>query len=260
MFGSIPKTLWGKAIEPDSRNRIPLTTRILIVDGPEGRAIIDCGNGEKWAEKQRDIFSIKPIHSKPVHELVGTVNAVILTHLHFDHAGGVTFLNDEGQLKLSFPGATHFVQRRNWEQANHPGTREKASYLEDTVLPLANAKLTLLEDGSEILPGVTGHISNGHTTGLQWILIRDREETIAYPSDLIPTAHHVPIPWVMGYDLWAERTMEEKGKFLSQASNEEWLIIFEHDQQTVGGRIKRSGDSKYTFEREDLSGLAFDPA
>jgi len=259
MFGAVPRVLWERLIKPDAAHRIPLCSRILILRGPEGMAIVDCGNGDKWSEKQRAIFDIQPCTPAPIRTLIPALSTVILTHLHFDHAGGVSFNNEHGEVALSFPSATHFLQTANWEHANSPGPRERSSYLADIVGPLANAQLTLVEDGAEMLPGVTGHRSDGHTRGLQWILIRDTHETIAYPSDLIPTAHHISIPYVMGYDLWPERTMEEKSAFLRRASAENWLVIFEHDRETVGGRVRAEGGEKFTFTPEDLSDLRFSP-
>ncbi len=255
MFGSVPKTLWEKKIPADAENRIPLTTRVLLIEGPEGKLLVDCGCGTDWSEKLRAIFKIAPLHNRGVKELFPDVNVVVLTHLHFDHGAGVTYRAADGTHLLSFPGARHIVQKSNWERANHPGVRERASYLEGTVTGLQSATLELVEDGFSLWPGISLHRSDGHTKGLQWVLLRDQKEIIAYPSDLIPTAYHVSTPFVMGYDLWPEKTMEEKELFLESASRENWLIIFEHDAETIGGRVKRGSDSRYLFVREDLSDL-----
>jgi glyoxylase-like metal-dependent hydrolase (beta-lactamase superfamily II) len=257
MFGSVPKTLWSKVITPDERNRIPLCTRVLIIDGPDGRILVDCGNGDKWSDKERDIFDILPLSTTALRELIPNISHVVLTHLHFDHAAGATYKDAKGDLKLSFPGAVHYLQRENLERAMKPGIRERGSYLADTVEPIKKSNLKLLEDNQEIFPGISVHRSDGHTAGLQWILLRDQDGIVAYPSDLIPTANHVPIAWLMGYDLRAETTIEEKTKFLEQAESENWLIIFEHDRDTACGRVKRGEGGKYIFTREDDKQLSF---
>jgi len=255
MFGSVPKTLWSRAITPDDKNRIPLCTRVMVIDGPAGRILIDCGNGDKWGDKEINIYDIAALSVDPVREQIKDVSALILTHLHFDHAGGVTYRDPE--LKLSYPNATHYLQRDNFERATHPGIRERGSYLPENVQPLQGAKLVLLDGEREIFPGIFLKRSEGHTAGLQWVLIRDSLETVAYPTDLIPTAHHVPIPWLMGYDLRAETTIQEKSDFLRQASDENWLIIFEHDRDTTCGRVTADGQGKYSFVREQADDLAF---
>jgi len=255
MFGSIPKAIWNKLIPSDEKNRIPMVTRVLFIEGPNNKILVDCGNGDKWSDKQRDIFEILPQIKKPVRELFGEIDTLILTHLHFDHAAGSVYQDATGVLRLSFPNATHILQSSNWERANAPGVRERASYLTDTVKELSAAKLELVEDGHQPFPGISLHRVDGHTRGLQWILIEDELETVAYPSDLIPTAHHINLPFVMGYDLCAETTMHEKEQFLLKASQNNWLVIFEHDYQTIGGRVRKEQDSKFIFVPEELGDL-----
>lgn len=255
MFGSVPKTLWGKAIGADEKNRIPLCARVLVIESSAGTILADCGNGEKWSDKERDIFAIHSLTGKPIRELVPDVSHLILTHLHFDHAAGLSYRDSAGELRLSYPNAVHYLNRENLERAKAPGARERGSYLQDTVTPLLQANLKLTADGEEILPGITVYQSNGHTRGLQWLLIEDGGDKIAFPSDLIPTSHHVSIPWVMGYDLHAEKTMEEKEKFLARAVEENWLVIFQHDREVESGRISRDERGRFIVSSvgQDLS-------
>ena len=255
MFGAVPKAIWAKQIPPDDKNRIPLVTRVLLIHGPTSKILVDCGNGEKWSEKQREIFAFSSKTKEPVRSIFKQIDTLILTHLHFDHAAGSVYLEGDGNLKLSFPNAKHILQAANWNIANSPGVRERASYLPDTVSELSKANLELVENGHTPFPRISLHRVDGHTQGLQWVLIEDELETVAYPSDLIPTAHHVSIPFVMGYDLCAETTMREKNEFLTRASENNWLIIFEHDWQTVCGRVKREKDSKFVFVPEKLADL-----
>jgi len=256
MFGSIPKVLWEKQIQSDAKNRIPLVTRVLYLQSADHKILVDCGNGQKWNSKQNAIFNFAPNYSQGVQELFPNLDKLILTHLHFDHAAGSVYLDHDIPM-LSFPNTEHYLQKANWERANSPGVREKASYLRDTIDKLTDADLRLVEDNFSPAPGITLHRSEGHTQGLQWILLRDERDIVAYPSDLIPTAHHISIPFVMGYDLWPEKTMVEKELFLNQACEENWLIIFEHDSETIGGRVARSSDSRFVFTAEDLSDLRY---
>lgn len=254
MFGSVPKAIWERKISSDEKNRIPMVTRVLYIEDSNHKILVDCGNGNKWDEKQRDIFSIVPKSVLPVGKVFNEIDSLILTHLHFDHAAGSVYL-ENGITKLSFPNAKHILQRSNWERALNPGVREKASYLPDAIHELSNAKMVLLDGESKPFPKISLHRVDGHTQGLQWVLIEDELETIAYPSDLIPTSHHISIPFVMGYDLCAETTMREKNDFLTQAAKNNWLIIFEHDWETVGGRVRKEGESKFTFLPEELGDL-----
>jgi glyoxylase-like metal-dependent hydrolase (beta-lactamase superfamily II) len=255
MFGSVPKVIWEKHVAPDENNRIPLLTRVLVIEGPDGRTLVDCGNGEKWNEKSKEIFKISPLSTLPVRDRIKDIRQLVLTHLHFDHAGGSVYLDNTGNPQLSFPNAKHILQSANWSRANSPGVREKASYLQDTVKKLEDSDLLLVEDGHKLNDCISLHRADGHTQGLQWVLIEDEKETVAYPSDLVPTSHHISIPFVMGYDLCAETTMNEKEKFLSLASQNNWLIIFEHDRDVAGGRVRQGDDHKFIFTKEELSDL-----
>ena len=254
MFGSVPKTLWQRRIQADELNRIQLATRVLLLKG-HGRSIaIDLGCGTKFKEKERQIYAIEPISTAPLSEQLqaarpdlGPLTDIILTHLHFDHAGGVAVATPDGPPSLTFPHARIHVQRANYEVAQMPGLRERASYLPENIAPLAAANLRLLSDGEEILPNIRGHIVNGHTRGMQWIQIGTGANSIVYVADLIPTAHHIPVPYVMGYDLCAETSMNEKQSFLARASDENWRLVFEHDAETPAATVKRDDRSNYAL-------------
>ena len=247
MFGSIPKTLWERAIPADERNRIPMACRLLIVRGDHRTFLVDVGCGDKWSEKEREIFAISSVLDGSLADAVGEVTDIVITHLHFDHAGGISKRNSE-DLQLVFPDAKVYCSKKNFEHAKNPGIRERASYLKDNISVLESADLVLTDDGQEIAPGISLHQANGHTHGLQWVKISDGRKTLAFPSDLMPTAHHVPLPWVMGYDLCAETSMAEKGAFLKQAADEDWILVFEHDRETCAGTVGIDDRGRYQLK------------
>ena len=244
MFGSVPKNLWNKKIPADAENCIPMVTRSLLIETENRKMLVDAGMGEKWSDKERLIYAIKntPVDQLPFRSF--DITDVLLTHLHFDHAGGISYF-DNGTLKLTYPQAIHYLQEENLRNASVPGLRERASYLLDNVSILDQARLTLVKGHASITDSIQPRVMHGHTRGLQAFIINTGQGIVAYPSDLIPTAQHVSLPWVMGYDMSAVTVLEEKADFLSQAVKENWLLIFEHDATTAAAYIKR--DEKGNF-------------
>lgn len=236
MFGAVPKTLWSKKIAADERNRITLATRSLIIEANERVFLVDCGNGDKWSEKQKEIYAFRNTPLSDWHPLLSKVTDIIFTHLHFDHAAGLSY-RDGKELKLRFPKARVHLQRANWENALNPNVREKASYLPDHVNILETAELNLLDGDSEIIEGLRVHRSDGHTRGLQWIEIERNGSSLVYPSDLIPTSHHIHLPYHMGFDMCAERVLKEKEAFIKRAVEKGSLVVFEHDAGRESGRL-----------------------
>ena len=245
MFGVVPQTLWKRENPPDEKNRIfmALNTLLLVT---EGQAIlIDTGIGEKFSEKFSEIYAID--HSE--HSLLKSLLAhnvqpeditdVILTHLHFDHVGGATYYDTEGKLRLRFPNATHYVQKRQLEWAQKGFEKDRASYLRENIEPLVQSdNLKILDGNQELFDGVEILLSDGHTLAQQTVLISGNDKKLWYAADLIPTTAHVPIPWVMAYDLAPVKTIEEKKKFLKRAVDEHWLVFFEHDPRTCCATIE----------------------
>jgi len=232
MFGSVPKVLWHKLLPADESNRIQLACNLLVLDGGGRRVLVDVGMGRKWSEKEVGIYAVEYLDSRALHEAVPGVTDLVLTHLHFDHAGGISFRDAAGVVQAAFPQAMIYLSKANLEHARHPNLRERASYLAENLEPAIAGKLTLTEDGAEILPQIKTMQSNGHTHGLQILLIGEGKGAIAYPSDLIPTSRHLAVPYVMSYDLCAETSMREKDLFLKRAVAEEWRVVFEHDADT----------------------------
>jgi glyoxylase-like metal-dependent hydrolase (beta-lactamase superfamily II) len=247
MFGVVPKTLWEKAITPDEQNRIRMAARALLLVGGGRTILIDDGNGSKFNEKLVSIYKIDSrrhdlISSLGEHNIsTSDITDVILTHLHFDHAGGSTFRDSNGVVKPTFPHAKYYVQREHWEAAQKPTERDKASFFPDDYMPLyEHGLLNFTEGEGEILPGITCRFCNGHTSALQAPLIADGKTSLLYVADLMPTIAHVQLPWIMAYDLRPLVTLEEKRRILNQAVDENWILFFEHDASVQTCRLQRT--------------------
>jgi glyoxylase-like metal-dependent hydrolase (beta-lactamase superfamily II) len=253
MFGSVPKNIWAQRIAPDDENCIPLATRVLVIKSGARSILVDAGLGEKWTAKQRQIFAIRNTPAAELPFTPDTVTDVILTHLHFDHAGGISrFAADVKTAELVYPKATVWLQRANYETACKPNMRERASYLPENVFVLEKANLKLLDGDSEIIPGLWLHRIDGHTLGQQWVEVRDGPRSMMYPSDLVPTSHHVPIPFNMGYDICTATLLQEKEKFLASAVKQNALVIFEHDRTVVSARVEK-GPNHYSAKDPSTS-------
>jgi len=246
MFGVVPRTMWAAALPPDELNRIPMAMRILLVRGQGRTIVVDVGAGGGHSEKNRQIYDFH--EEAPLAEVIrsagvepASVTDVLLTHLHFDHGAGVVEPEGAGW-RLVFPHARHHVQRSQWGHAFHPTPRDRASYYEDRLRTLETAGVLDLHDGPWTLaPGFELLVFNGHTPGQQLPLIRGGGQALFYCGDLIPTHHHVPVPYVMSYDLFPVTAMEEKAALLARAETEGWLLCFEHDAHRETCRVRKDG-------------------
>jgi glyoxylase-like metal-dependent hydrolase (beta-lactamase superfamily II) len=247
MFGVVPKTIWSKRMASDADNCISLATRSLLIRNGQRTFLVDTGMGEKWNEKQRSIYAIRNTAVAELGFEPSEVSDIILTHLHFDHCGGLTrWANGkDGEVELCYPEARVWVQKANLETATHPNIREQASYVKDNVEILQRCKVEIVDGTTEICPGLFVHRSDGHTMGLQWIEVRDGNQVIAFPSDLIPTAQHLPLPFHMGYDMSAEKILAERSDFLTKAVEEGWIVVFLHDMNISAARLGRDQKGHY---------------
>lgn len=246
MFGVVPKPLWEKTNPPDEKNRVTLAARALLLRGDGRTVLIDTGNGGKLNEKLRSIYRIEPDGSDLLSSLArfgiapGDVTDVILTHLHFDHAGGATHLVD-GEAVPTFPRARYYVQEEHWRAAQVPTERDRASFFPDDFIPLKKRGVLEFTAGeAEIIPGVSVRLVHGHTAALQCPLIRDGRTTLFYCADLVPTTSHILLPWIMAYDLRPLVTLEEKRRILAQAAAEDWTLFFEHDPNLAAAHLQRT--------------------
>jgi glyoxylase-like metal-dependent hydrolase (beta-lactamase superfamily II) len=252
MFGVVPKPLWERRIPADERNRIQLGMRCLLIEHPSGLILIDSGAGNKENAKFHDIYGVENAGANGRTALedglaqVGVspqqIAFLISTHLHFDHAGGNTFIDEAGVVRPTFPRARYFVQRGEYEFATHPNERTAASYFDRNYVPtLESGQLELLEGESEIVDGIGVIVTPGHVPYHQSIVIRSGGETAIFLGDLVPTHAHLPLPWIMGYDVEPLVTLESKRGLLKRVEQEHWTVIFEHDAVVPWGRVQFDG-------------------
>lgn len=238
MFGVIPKPMWEKKIAPDAQNRIPMTMRCMLIKSEATNRVylIDNGAGDKFNEKMRGIYDF----SYPKGTLLESLRAqgtgpeditdLIFTHLHFDHCGGSTRLNEEGEAELVFPNASFWVGAQHWASACRPNVRERASFHPENLEPLRRSKrMKFTQPGHEFEPGLRVEMVNGHTTGQQLPIIEADGFRLVFAGDLVPTAAHVPLPWVMGYDMRPVETLEEKERLLASWFEQGCYLFLEHD-------------------------------
>jgi len=260
MFGVVPKNLWQKTNPADSLNRIDMCTRALLLDNGKRKILIDTGVGYKLSEKVNKIYDIdfsdytleKSLERLKVKK--DDITDVILTHLHFDHAGGSTYYDAENRLRINFPNATYHVQRKQYEWALNPTERDRASFFPENYKPLEDNKVLKLIDGEiQFDELITLLPVNGHTSSMQLVKISDGSNTMLYTADLIPTAGHVPAPYIMGYDLFPLTTLEEKHKYLKDISRNKWSVFLEHDPHNECAKIEFSQKGYFISDRFKLS-------
>ncbi len=240
MFGVVPKTLWNQKIEADENNRIPMAMRsLLIKSNATGKVyLVDNGCGEKFDEKMAKIYGIDYSQNNLISSLnktgynPGDITDIIFTHLHFDHCGGTTVYDENGELEEVFPSAAYHVNERHWQAANKPNKREKASFFPENLNPIQESgRLHLVQDNFRFEEGLHTIPMDGHTMGQQLPVITDDNITIVFAADLIPTYAHVPLPWIMGYDMAPLQTLKEKELFLEMAAGNNWYLFMEHDAE-----------------------------
>ena len=257
MFGVVPKPLWERRIPADTRNRIPLALRCLLVEAPNALVLVDTGVGNKFDDKFRDIYGVSnagdPTRLEDGIRHAGfepeDVDIVVSTHLHFDHAGGNTVVGEDGVVRPSFPGARYVVQRGELDFAGSQNERIRASYLMENISAVTEAGLwDLVEGEAEVTEGVRVVPTPGHTPFHQSVLVESDGETACYLADVCPTSAHLPLPWIMGYDLEPLVTLESKRSLWTRARAENWLLVFEHDPRVPWGRFDLDADRPRLLE------------
>ena len=248
MFGVVPRILWARVCPPDEQNRIRMNLNCVFIEASGERILIETGIGDKWSEKQTGMYAIGRQRSfgDSLRAITGVgpeaITIVINTHLHFDHAGGNTRLDKQGQLVPSFPNARYFVSRAELEHAEAPTERDRASYLAENWRPLRESgQLELKAADYEVVPGLRMETHAGHNRSMQCWRLERGGQTIFGFADLVPMRAHVQFAWIMGYDLFPVETLEAKKKLLPQAAREGWGCLFYHDPDVPLCRIADEG-------------------
>lgn len=253
MFGVVPRTLWERRVTPDALNRVPLNANCLFVETPDQKILIDTGLGDKWnateitrygIERERTLGeSLRAIAGCTADEITMVVNS----HLHFDHAGGNTSRSDAGALTATFPNARYLASRNEYDHACAPSERDRASYVAENWEPLvASGQLELRAETYEIAPGLTMETVPGHSRSMQCLRLERDGQTLFSFSDVLPTRHHLPLAWVMGYDLYPAETVDSKRRLLAEAERGNWICHLYHDPELALARV-RIEDGKYQF-------------
>jgi glyoxylase-like metal-dependent hydrolase (beta-lactamase superfamily II) len=252
MFGVVPKVLWSRTNPADENNRISMAMRALYAEGNGHRLVIDSGAGTNFGAKMLNNYVIRAEGLRASLQRAGidadAVTDAVATHLHFDHAGGFTYRSETGEIRLSLPRAVHHIQRSQWEAALRPSEKDRASFFPEYLVPIERAGLLALADGAvEIYPGVTLIPTDGHTHGHQVVLISTPAGNLLYCGDLIPLASHVNLPYIMAYDHFPLKTLEEKRHILGRAADEGWILFFEHDPAIVAAKVQRTDSEAFAI-------------
>jgi glyoxylase-like metal-dependent hydrolase (beta-lactamase superfamily II) len=246
LFGIVPRPLWERQAAPDARNRVRLASRCLVAVDADARRVVlvDCGLGDKWDARQADRLAIDRSSGGLDGGLArlglsrADVTDVLLTHLHFDHAGGITRRGPGGRLELAFPRATHLLQRRAWQHAHAPTERDAGSFApEDFELLAHSNQLHLVEGEAQLFPDVDLIVSEGHTPGLQLPRFLGDGTHLTWCSDVIPTHAHLRPSWAMAYDLLPVTTLEEKKVLMAEALEDGGILAFDHDAEMAACRL-----------------------
>jgi glyoxylase-like metal-dependent hydrolase (beta-lactamase superfamily II) len=250
MFGVVPKVIWERCCPADDHNRIALSLTCLLIRAHGKHVLVDTGLGGKIDAKFQAMFAVDrtpTLYDSLKDYGLGPddIQLVINTHLHFDHAGGNT-VGGNGELQPAFPRAQYVIQRGEYQDAVKPSERTRASYRPENISPPAMAKRwEFVEGETELLPGVSVILTTGHTKHHQSIKIESEGKVALFLGDVIPTVSHLPLPYIMGYDLYPIQTLETKRWLLQRAHEEGWLLVFEHDPQVQMGYVKKDIEGKY---------------
>ena len=263
MFGVVPKSIWNKLNPADENNMCSWAMRCLLIEDAERLILIDTGIGDKQSEK---FFSYYYLHGE--HSLLGSirdagyspdqVTDVFFTHLHFDHCGGaVKYRNtDNTEFEMVFKNARHWSNADQWNWAIHPNEREKASFLKENIIPVQESgQLQYIGQRNPLSSWFDIIYVDGHTEKQMLPKIKYKDKTIVFVADLLPSAAHIPIPYVMGYDTRPLLTLREKKRFLEKALEKEYILFFEHDPEIECATLQATEKGirlKDTFSLKDI--------
>lgn len=262
MFGVVPKSIWGKTNPSDSQNLIPMSTRCLLIEDGERLILVDTGLGSKQTEKFFSHYALfgnfsldSSLAAQGFHR--DEITDVFLTHLHFDHCGGsIQWNRDRTGYEPAFKNANFWSNQQHWDWAVHPNSREKASFLKENILPIQESgQLNFVSENPFQQLGFDVIIMDGHTEKQMLPKISYQGKTIVFMADLLPTTGHIPLPYIMGYDVRPLQTLKEKKDFLNEAADNEYFLFLEHDAYSEICTVKHTEKGvrlKATYQFKDL--------
>lgn len=264
MFGIVPKTMWNRLVPADENNKCTWAMRCLLVELDERRILIDTGIGDKQDDRFKKIFEphgpvtlLESLAAKGFQ--AADITDVFLTHLHFDHVGGAVTRQDSGALLPTFPNAAYWTNQKHLDWALNPNPREQASFLTENIVPLIEAGvIRLIEESAEDqewLPGIKVRFVYGHTEAMMVPMIDCSGQTIIYCADVMPSSHHIGLPYIMAYDLRPLLTLEEKSRILQDAEKEGHWLFFEHDNQVAAASIGLDNRQRWVINQEITAGM-----
>jgi glyoxylase-like metal-dependent hydrolase (beta-lactamase superfamily II) len=251
MYGVVPRTLWSNIAAPDEFNRVPCASRCLLARNGRQTVLVDTGYGGKYGPLDRKFWAMEP--GEPlVESLAGLgvtpedVDLVVLSHLHFDHAGGSTRYDRQRRLVTTFPRARHFVGRIEWEDATGGAAELQTAYCADNLHPLeASGRLVLVDDNAEILPGLRACLTGGHTRGHLALRFESAGQGALFISDFCPTTAHVRRMWCTAYDTFPVETRRRKPQILGEAADRNWWVLWYHDPRVAASRLRRDARREF---------------
>lgn len=259
MFGVVPKTLWNKLNPADDRNLCTWAMRCLLIEDSDRLMLVDTGIGKKQDEKFFGHYDVRPGDDSLMHAIqkagysAGDITDVLLTHLHFDHVGGAV-VREGDRLLPTFVNAVYWTHGKHWKWATEPNPRERASFLRENIIPLhESGQLRFVDEAPAEWTDPELILVDGHTEKMMLPKFRVNGKTVAYMADLIPSAAHVPLPYVMSYDVRPLLTMQEKETVLRQAADESWILVFEHDPTTEAATVEHTDKGVRIRERGRLA-------
>lgn len=249
-FGSFPKMMWENLVSTDRKNRLTMGQNCPLFEINGRRILVDTGIGPKTNPQDKELYGLVP--SRLMRSLKSTglgprdIDAVVLSHLHFSHAGGATRMDRLGDMVPSFPKATYYVQRASWEDAQHPSLRNAGAFRFEDFAPIAErGQLELLDGDTELFPGLSLIVTDGHCPGHQIAIFTHGGERIVYLGDLVPTPHHLGLTVISSFDYEPETTLCQKRDILAQGENQGWLLMFSHGHEIRAGYLERRQNVSY---------------
>jgi len=256
MFGMVPKAVWEKKVTPDSQNRIELSCNVPLIQMGKRNILVDTGCGDKFNEKGRDLYGLSGRHAYKALTAHGLspeqITDVIFTHLHFDHAGGVSRWKDAGkpgEAVLNFPNAMFYIQKDEWEAARNPNELNRRTYLEENLGPMENSRRVVLARGDgEIIPGVSVIRTGGHTSGHQAVLVRGKDAAAYFLGDILCLAQHLRLAWLTAFDRDTYVSLEAKKKLFAKVADENAFVWMYHDCHDLVLKIRHiPNEPEYDF-------------